>query len=141
MLSLQSEPRQYNLNLRQMQQVARVPYNVVAGDHHRKESSSAIADGNIKRELSSEGYYFFEINYYFLNIQFRSADFGKFDKYEGIFLMEDAGFVVNSCLRKFMVLNWSGIGDVLLHFFTESINFIFYFLDFMMICDRELLNN
>ncbi|CAA2958072.1 probable UDP-N-acetylglucosamine--peptide N-acetylglucosaminyltransferase SEC [Olea europaea subsp. europaea] len=54
MLSLQSEPRQYNLNLRQMQQVARVPYNVVAGDHHRKESSSAIADGNIKRELSSE---------------------------------------------------------------------------------------
>ncbi|CAI9762202.1 unnamed protein product [Fraxinus pennsylvanica] len=54
MLSLQSEPRQYNLNLRQMQQVARVPYNVVAADHHRKDSSSAMADGNIKPEVSSE---------------------------------------------------------------------------------------
>lgn len=55
MLSLQSDPRQYNLNLQQLQQpqpqhVARVPYNV-GTDHHREESSLALASSsNITQE-------------------------------------------------------------------------------------------
>ncbi|KAL0403745.1 UNVERIFIED_CONTAM: putative UDP-N-acetylglucosamine--peptide N-acetylglucosaminyltransferase SEC [Sesamum radiatum] len=67
MLSLQSDPRQYNLNLQQLQQqqqqqqqqlvqqqVARVPYNV-GTDHHREDSSLALASAsNIKQELSRE---------------------------------------------------------------------------------------
>ncbi|KAI3470078.1 hypothetical protein Pfo_026741 [Paulownia fortunei] len=58
MLSLQSDPRQYNLNLQQLQQqqqqVARVPYNVGA-DHHREDSSLALASASsIKPELSRE---------------------------------------------------------------------------------------
>lgn len=61
MLSLQSDPRQYNLNLQQLQQqqqpqhVARVPYDV-GTDHHRDESSLALASSsNIKQETPREG--------------------------------------------------------------------------------------
>lgn len=63
MLSLQSDPRQYNLNLQQQQQqppqhVARVPYNV-GTDHHREDSSLALASSiNIKQEAPSEGLIF-----------------------------------------------------------------------------------
>lgn len=60
MLSLQSDPRQYNLNLQQLQQqqpqhVARVPYNV-STDHPREESSLAlVSSSNIKQENPREG--------------------------------------------------------------------------------------
>lgn len=52
MLSLQSDPRQYNVN---MQQAARVQYNFIGGDRHRDDSSFALASGNIKPDLSREG--------------------------------------------------------------------------------------
>ncbi|XP_022848769.1 probable UDP-N-acetylglucosamine--peptide N-acetylglucosaminyltransferase SEC [Olea europaea var. sylvestris] len=51
MLSLQSDPRQYNVN---MQQAARVQYNFIGGDQHRDDSSFALASGNIKPDLSRE---------------------------------------------------------------------------------------
>lgn len=66
MLSLQSDPRQYNLSLQQLQQqqqtqhVARVPYNV-GTDHHQEESSLAlVSPSNIKQETSCEGLIFFK---------------------------------------------------------------------------------
>lgn len=63
MLSLKSDPRQYNVNLQQLQQqqqqqvhhqVPRVPYNVGV-DHQRDDSSLAmVSASNIKQEFSRE---------------------------------------------------------------------------------------
>lgn len=74
MLSLQSDPRQYNLNLQQLQQqqqqqqqnVARVPYGV---DHHREDSSLALSSSsNTKQELSREGLGFSFCKFNFVKI-------------------------------------------------------------------------